>query len=265
MANKTIALTSELYSGTVGMKLYLLNPTSGAIGNNASGDTLTEGVNGLFSTVVDEAITGWWRVLVTDASDGPLIEGGWVYIPSDVVGTYVVDDPSLMSTISANVTTLLGRITADVYTMFTNLIAMITGTGANASFTSKAMENARSSVAVYPTQLQAEDRNVEGPIKVYTGESGQQFFHAIDANQDPINLTGITLELRFGDSLTKNTLYTAKTSDGTIVVSNQNKVTFTKNVAFTRFEMSTLKFSLRNMDAGGEVILTGPVKLSWAP
>ncbi len=98
MANKTIALTTELYSGTVGMKLYLLNPTSGAIGNSASGDTLTEGANGLFSTVVDEAITGWWRVLVTDSVDSPLIEGGWVYITSDIESVYVVDDPAAQAT-----------------------------------------------------------------------------------------------------------------------------------------------------------------------
>lgn len=159
-----------------------------------------------------------------------------------------------------------GRITAAVYTMWTNLIAMITGTGASASFTAKAMENATgASVAVYPTQLQAEDRNVEGPIKIYTGEYGEQYFHALDANLDPIDLTGITLELRFGDSIQKNILYTAKTSDNTIVVSNQNKVTFTKSLNFTRFEMSTLRYSLRDMDEGAKVLLTGPVKLSWAP
>ncbi len=100
MANKTIALTTELYSGTTGMKLFLLHLTTGAIGNNATGDTLTEVVNGLFTTIVDEAITGWWRVLVTDSSDGPLIEGGTVYIPSDVVGTYVVDDPSILAKVT---------------------------------------------------------------------------------------------------------------------------------------------------------------------
>jgi hypothetical protein len=98
VANKTIVITSELYSGTVGMKLFLLNKTSGAIGNNVTGDTLTEGANGLFSTVVDEAITGWWRVLVTDSVDSPLIEGGWVYITSDTVATYVVDDPEAQAT-----------------------------------------------------------------------------------------------------------------------------------------------------------------------
>lgn len=219
MANKTIAITSELYSGTVGMKLFLLHPTTGAIGNNASGDVLTEGSNGLFTTVVDEAITGWYRVLVTDSVDSPLIEGGWVLITSDTVATYVVDDPSALV----------------------------------------------SNVAVYPTQLQQEDRNVEGPIKIYTGETGQQFFFVLDSNLQPVDLTGKNLELRFADSGAKKTLYTAKTSNATISVSLTNKVTFTKSVDFTRFEMSTLRFSLRDIGAGGEVILTGPVKLIWAP
>ncbi len=135
-------------------------------------------------------------------------------------------------------------------------------------YTANALElgpSGSGSVSVYPTQLQAEDRNVEGPIRIYTGEYGEQYFHALDSNLDPIDLTGITLELRFGDSIQKNILYTAKTSDGTIVVSNQNKVTFTKSLNFTRFEMSTLRYSLRDMDEGAKVLLTGPVKLSWAP
>jgi len=104
MANKTIALTSEIYSGTSGLKLYLINPSSGAIGNNASGDTLTAGSNGLFTTVVDEAITGWWKVVVRDASGNGLIEGEWVYILSDSVGTYVVESRSdLISAIADGV------------------------------------------------------------------------------------------------------------------------------------------------------------------
>ncbi len=100
MANKTIALSSELYAGQSGLKLYLLNKTTGAIGNNASGDTLTPGSNGLFTTIVDEAITGWWKILVKDSSDNSLIENGWVYIASDTASTFIVDDPSVFAKIT---------------------------------------------------------------------------------------------------------------------------------------------------------------------
>jgi len=122
-----------------------------------------------------------------------------------------------------------------------------------------------SDVTVYPTQLQQEDRAVEAPIKIYTGESGTQYFFAIDADQNPINLTGKNLELRFADTASKKTLYTAKTSNGSLSVTLTNKVTFTKSLIFTRYELSTLRFSLRDMSAGEEVLLAGPVKLVYAP
>lgn len=91
MANKTIALNSQANAGPSGLTLLLISPTDGSIGNG-SGDTLTAGSNGHFSATVTEAITGWWRVVVKNGAT-PLLEGGWVWIPSDVVGTYIVDDP----------------------------------------------------------------------------------------------------------------------------------------------------------------------------
>lgn len=91
MANKTVTLNSRANKGTSGLTLLLISPTDGSIGNG-SGDTLTSGSNGHFSTVVTEAITGWWRVAVVNGATD-LLEGGWLWIPSDVVGTYIVDDP----------------------------------------------------------------------------------------------------------------------------------------------------------------------------
>lgn len=91
MANKTVALNSQAYSGTAGLTLLLINPSNGTIGNG-SGDTLTDGSNGVFTAVVTEAITGWWNVVVRNGAS-PILEGGKVYFPADVVGTYIVDDP----------------------------------------------------------------------------------------------------------------------------------------------------------------------------
>lgn len=102
MANKTIALTSASYSGTTEMKLYLTNPTTGAIGNNASGDTLTEVSNGLFTTIVDEAITGWWKVTVKSSTDIVLLEDGNLLIEADIEGIYQVDDPTTVAKITSD-------------------------------------------------------------------------------------------------------------------------------------------------------------------
>ena len=187
-------------------------------------------------------------------------------------------DPASASTLAASFVTVNTKLdaiddyvdseVAAIKTVTDRINGMLVLDGSVYQYTANALElgpSGSTSVSVYPTQLQAEDRNVEGPIKIYTGEYGEQYFHALDSNLDPIDLTGITLELRFGDSIQKNILYTAKTSDNTIVVSNTNKVTFTKSLNFTRFEMSTLRFALRDMDEGAKVLLTGPVKLSWAP
>ena len=95
MANKTVALNSQLYAGTAGLTLLLINPSSGAIGNG-SGDALTAGSNGLFTAVVTEAITGWWNVVVRNGST-PILEGGRVFFASDTEGTYVVDDPDSLA------------------------------------------------------------------------------------------------------------------------------------------------------------------------
>lgn len=94
MANKTVILNSYSLNGTSGLLLYLLDPDTGAIGNGA-GDTLAVGDNGTFTATVTEAITGWWRVVVT-LSGVPRLEGGWVYFESDTAGDYRVDDPELV-------------------------------------------------------------------------------------------------------------------------------------------------------------------------
>jgi len=47
-----------------------------------------------------------------------------------------------VNTIGTDITTLLGRVTSNVYTMWTNLIAMISGSGGTAAFTTTAMANA---------------------------------------------------------------------------------------------------------------------------
>lgn len=94
MANKTVRLFSIDLAGETGLTLELISTTDGSVGNGA-GDTLTEVSNGLFEATVTEAITGWWKVQVKQSGIVQL-GGGNLYIASDVVGVYEVDDPALV-------------------------------------------------------------------------------------------------------------------------------------------------------------------------
>jgi len=90
VANKTVRLFSIDLAGETGLTLELISTTDGSVGNGA-GDTLTEVSNGLFEATVTEAITGWWKVQVKQSGIVQL-GGGDLYIASDVVGEYLVDD-----------------------------------------------------------------------------------------------------------------------------------------------------------------------------
>lgn len=225
MANKTVTLNSYLFNGRTGLTMLLLHPSTGAIGNGA-GNALTPGSNGHFSAVVTESITGAWRIVVLDEST-PLIEDEWVYFPSDVDGTYPATGMRL------DIFNAIGDVETPVY--------------------------------VYPMSMEQEPRNTHAKITVYTGETGSQYFFAYDSAGTALSLTGKTLEFRIADTKSQQRLYTAKTSDGTLTISLGNKVTFTKSTKFTRFANTDVTYSLRDMDAGGEVLLDGQIELMWAP
>lgn len=107
MANKTVRLFLGDLEGETGLTVELINPSTGAIGNGA-GDSLTEVGNGLFEATVTEAITGWWKVVVKKGAV-TYASGGNLYILSDVVGVYEVDNPALVampSDVSITVTPL---------------------------------------------------------------------------------------------------------------------------------------------------------------
>ena len=225
MANKTVTLNSYVFNGRTGLTLLLIHPSTGAIGNGA-GDTLTPGSNGQFSAVVTEAITGAWRIVVVDGSVS-LIEDEWVYFPSDTEGTYPASGMRL-----------------DIF---------------------NAISDVETPVYVYPMALDSPQRHSYAEIEVFTEETGTQFFYARDANGTALDLTGRTLEFRLAETKGKKRLYTAKTSDGTLTISLGNKVTFTRSLDFTRYEMSSLEYSLRDVTAGNELLLKGPMKVTWAP
>lgn len=138
-----------------------------------------------------------------------------------------------------------GRITAAVYTMWTNLIAMITGTGATAQWTAKALELGPSGdVTVVAAPIGAEDveRVVGSSIRAYTGEKGTVTVTIRDANEALVDLTGKTLRMVF--SINGNVVY--RIAHGDLVVSGST-VTFSKNLAITGGE-GEVNWSLFEVD-----------------
>lgn len=95
MANKTVVFNSQQLAGRTDLVLYLININTGALGNG-SGTAVTAGTNGHFSCVITEAVTGWWLVVVKDAGDVPLLENGVVHFKTDTVGTYPVNDITIL-------------------------------------------------------------------------------------------------------------------------------------------------------------------------
>ena len=218
--------------------------------------TLTSATFQVYDRVDKDGITrSNWAALTVDHTSTGSFGAGVGYVITTVAAILV------------GVNQLTSRITTGVATMFGDLITMITGSGtANAKFTTKAMEEAGGpDVYVYPMSIEQEPRNTYAKITVYTEETGSQYFFAYDSAGAALSLTGKTLEFRVADTKSKQRLYTAKTSDGTLTISLGNKVTFTKSTKFTRFANTDVTYSLRDMDAGGEVLLDGQIELMWAP
>ncbi len=138
-----------------------------------------------------------------------------------------------------------GRVTAAVYTMWTNLIAMITGTGATAQWTAKALELGTSGdVTVLAPPIGAEDveRVVGSSIRAYTGEKGTVTVTIRDDNEALVDLTGKTLRMVF--SINGNVVY--RIAHGDLVVSGST-VTFSKSLAMTGGE-GEVNWSLFEVD-----------------
>ena len=117
-------------------------------------------------------------------------------------------------------------------------------------------------VTLAPLAADQEPRNTRTRIIVYTGEGGTQYFYARDSQGNNLVLTGFNLELRFARG--KSVIYTARTSDGSLSISNGNQVTFTRSTAITRGD-GELTYALRDMGSGAEVLLEGPVTVRYAP
>jgi hypothetical protein len=94
MANKTIVGFYDSPSGVpAGSKALVFPPESLTPINTA--DAVTSGTYNSFSFVLTESLTAGvtlYRVLLVDASNAPISSYGWVYLPSDTLGTYYIDN-----------------------------------------------------------------------------------------------------------------------------------------------------------------------------
>lgn len=245
------ALASGRMDASVGAyQTGLAPPTANQNAAATWGAMLVDYVSsGSFGATVG-AISSKTTNLPSDPADASDIAAAFVAVNAklDAIDDYVDSEVSAIKTVTDKIN------------------GMLVLNGSLYEYTSAALANSPSgSVYVYPMSMEQEPRNTHATITVYTEETGSQYFFAYDSAGAALSLTGKTLEFRVADTKSKQRLYTAKTSDGTLTISLGNKVTFTKSTKFTRFANTDVTYSLRDMDAGGEVLLDGQIELMWAP
>ena len=264
MATQTVQPIRAASGRTATAKLF-------TFGNDTAVQSVaaTEATNrkGTYLAAFTDAPAGEYEVILIDDVTGVNLSHCWVTLAlaTGNYDTYTrVDKPGITTNNWAALTvdhTSTGSF-GYVVGLFFQLIENVTGW----RFTAKALEQVSGpDVYVYPMSMEQEPRNTHAKITVYTGETGSQYFFAYDSAGIALSLTGKTLEFRVADTKSQQRLYTAKTSDGTLTISLGNKVTFTKSTKFTRFANTDVTYSLRDMDAGGEVLLDGQIELMWAP
>lgn len=270
----TIGKVNLVIEGTV---TNGVTPTTLTFSSNV--DEFTDAFNNAILLFISGSLVGQSSPIVsyTNADGVFLLEKELTSAPVDgdkfivIAGTHVHSVASIQNGLATltSVTTLTGYVDTEVAAIKAvtdKMDGMLILDGSVYQFTTNAVENvAGTPVYVYPLAIGQEQRNTHQEITVYTSETGSQYFFAVDSDNTAIDLTGLSLEFRVGDNKTKAILYTASTADATLTVTLTNKVTFTKSTKFTRFANSDVSYSLRNMSAGGEVLLDGPIRLKWAP
>lgn len=137
-------------SGETTLKLFLRTDDGSLL--NAGGDDLAEiSSSGVFEATLAESRTGLGTLSVrvcdgTETADNLLYDD---FLPESstvigAMGVAVLDaaTQTQINNIETGTNTLLSRVTTTVVTLWSNLTAMITGTGASAKYTSGALSNA---------------------------------------------------------------------------------------------------------------------------
>ena len=93
----------------------------------------------------DEIAAAVWAYTTRELTGAVELDTGSLDTVLDAIADVQTDvdaNTGYLTYLTTSMPTLLGRVTANVYTMWTDLIAMITGSGVNPKFTTEAVSNA---------------------------------------------------------------------------------------------------------------------------
>ena len=180
----------------------------------------------------------------------------------------VVDDN--VDQIAIDTTTLLSRVTSTVATLWANLTAMITGSGATAAYTVKALENAPAggggggSVNVLPATGIVAERAAGVTLTPIVGETISQSITLYQPDgTTAVDMSGKTLAIVFE---TMSGIDVAVVASGNITISgdSSNVLTFAYPSAVTATER-VLRFAIRDASAPLTMYLQGVCSVGRAP
>lgn len=115
-------------------------------------------------------------------------------------------------------------------------------------------------VTLLPGFFLNQKRNIANSLDLYTGEVGVVTIPVFDSQRVPLDLTGLTLEMRFA-SRTGTPISTVL--NGALTKLN-GFVEFTIPAPLTVAVITNGTFTLRDMDNGGEVLVTGKLNVRAA-
>jgi hypothetical protein len=179
----------------------------------------------------------------------------------------VVDDN--VDQIAIDTTTLLSRVTSTVATLWANLTAMITGSGATAAYTVKALENAPgggggSSVNVLPATGIVAERAAGATLTPIVGETISQSITLYQPDgTTAVDMSGKTLVIVF-ETMSGIDVAVVASGDITISGDSSNVLTFAYPSAVTATER-VLRFAIRDASAPLTMYLQGVCSVGTAP
>lgn len=256
MANKTVIVRSKLLEGKIGLILYIGELETGDYVNE-DGFELSELNNGAFQCTIPDAVTGWFFVDVFDGATA-FLENGMLYILSDIPGIYIVNDPRNLQFTDADRTLL--NDTADYVQ---NMITAFESNGAGGlRLTEEALVfSGKSPIFLEPTAFNNTEQRDQGPtLYVYNNETWTWSPVIVDAEGEPVDLTGITLDFIIEDQ-TRTTLGSTLGIAGAL---GTQAITIPSMAPVVVNTTKYFSWSLREA-ATGRVIKAGPVVFRYAP
>lgn len=212
--------------------LLKLSATTGATGTpNPAGYSLTATSEAWsYTATVPEALIGIFRAVAED-TDGLTVGVGYIWIVADDVGPYIV----AADMAGARQLEAIGVFESGMVDLAAALEA-----GLN--------------ISILPGFFLNQRRNVANAIELYTGETGDFVTPVLDANRDPLDLTAMTLEMRFCKADGTSHVVIA---DGDLDKSTVGQIGWTATTPLTAVAVTNGTFALRDMSNGANVVVKG--------